>query len=612
METTQQNPVAELVQEAESNYVFGFTTTSKYVSESFYDNINTIEAYLNSKHITGETDSMGREKPFFNIVLASRNIWARATDLDTKNIRAKAGKQQDMLASYLFTIHLQRWMKEEDFGTFLNNWGIQLASFNSAIVKFVENSDGLTPVVMNWNNMIVDTIDFDSNIKIEIIELTPAQLKKRKGYDKEQVDRLLDTIATRTTQDGQTKDIKSDYIKLYEVHGQMPSSYLTGDEKDKETYVQQMHVISLIEGDESGKFDSFTLISGKEKIDPYMLTWLLPSVDGSISLMGSVKSLFQSQWMANYSVKLIKDQLDLTSKVIFQSSDPTFANQNIIASIETGQIMYFNRDKDPNGIQQINNSSHDITSLQNFGEQWRLLGQEITSTPDALLAKTPPSGTAYRQTAIVTQEAHSNFDLMTQNKGLHIGNMFKRYITPYLLKKMDNTDEISATLGEYGIDKIELAYIGVEAKKRFKKKAVKAVLDRDLDKLPNIGQEEDLVRQELSFLGDQRFIKPSEITTKTWKDILKSFELDVIYEITDENVDKLAVFETLNSVFATIVGLQGREMTKPEKIVFNKILEEVGVISPVELNQIKNNNTSSTPQQRENIKSPAIQGAVVQ
>ena len=66
--------IGALVRRMESNHKNGTTEISNYVSFSLKDNIEKIEAYVNSKHISGETDSMGREKPFFNIVTAVRNI----------------------------------------------------------------------------------------------------------------------------------------------------------------------------------------------------------------------------------------------------------------------------------------------------------------------------------------------------------------------------------------------------------------------------------------------------------------------------------------------------------------------------------------------------------
>src|SRR3990167_4917541 len=100
----------------ESNHKNGITEISEHVSFSLKDNIEKIEAYINSKHISGETDSMGREKPFFNIVSAVKNVWFRATDLDRKNINIKATKSSQYLMAFLANIHLKDWMRRSAFG----------------------------------------------------------------------------------------------------------------------------------------------------------------------------------------------------------------------------------------------------------------------------------------------------------------------------------------------------------------------------------------------------------------------------------------------------------------------------------------------------------------
>lgn len=579
-EITTNSDIGEVVREIEQNWISGKIQVSKYVTENFYEDIQTIEAYLNSKHISGQTDSLGREKPSFNIVLAKKNITARATDLDRKNVRAKAKKAKDYLAQFIYSIHIQEWMDKAKFGLFLNEWGDYLASFNSAIVKFVENSEGLSASVMDWNKIMCDVIDFDSNPKVEILELTPAQLKKRNGYDKEMVDKLIRAQTSREMPDKQKKDLKNNYIKLYEVHGELPLSYLTGKEKDQDSYVQQMHVISFVAKKEEGKYDDYCLIKGREKKDPYLLTWLIPSVDGSISLMGSVKSLFEAQWMTNHSMKAIKDQLDLASKIITQTSDANFENKNILNNIEQGQIL-IHKVNEP--LTTVPNNSHDITSLIAFKQQWQDLAQELASTPDILSGTNMPSGTAFRQAAIVQQEAHSNFDLMIESKGLFIEIMFREFITDYLLKKMDTTEEISATLSDYGIDKIDEKYVANEAVKRFNYNAVEAVINKT--QLPDLGQEQQQVRQEFSTMGGQRFIKPSGIPNKTWKDIIGKFEGSVIYEITDENIDKKAVVDTLMNMLQTLANpnYQAFLQTEQGKYLLDKTIEEVGKFSPLEL-----------------------------
>jgi hypothetical protein len=589
--TRESNDIGALVRKAEQDFVSGQTQTSKYVQESIFDDINQIEAYLNSKHISGDKDSLNRDKPFFNIVLAKKNITARATDLDRKHIIAKANKSKDLLASYLYTIHLQKWMNQSNFGMFLNIWGDYLAAYNSAVTKFVEQDGEMKAQVIPWNRIICDVIDFDANPVIEVIELTPAQLRMRKGYDKEQVEALINAVSARESLDKMKKDQKSNYIKLYEIHGNLPLSYITGKDTDEEDYVQQMHVMSFVASKEKGGFDDYTLISGREKKTPYMLTWLIPSVDGSISLMGSVKSLFDAQWMVNHSIKAIKDQLDLASKLIFQTSDGNFVGQNALSAIESGDILV-TKVNEP--LTQLANNSHDITSLQAFGQQWQVLAQELVSTPDIMSGQNMPSGTAWRQAAIIQQEAHGNFELMTENKGLHLERMFRDYVTPYLLKKMNTTEEISTTLDAYGIDKIDAMYISTESAKNFNKKAVDAVLNDT--ELPDLAQEEASAKQNLQEMGSMRFIKPSEIDEKTWKDILGEFEGDVVYEITGENRDKQAVMATLSTVFGVIAQNPMILQDPNARMVFNKILEETNAISPLEIAEMKGQPQQPIPQ----------------
>lgn len=583
----QNNKIGEVIRKMETDYISGTTTISKYVERSMYDDLCTIDAYLNSKHISGDLDDLEREKPFFNIVTAARNIWFRATDIDRKNIRLKAVKARDYLTSFLATVHLQDYMRRENFGQFLNDWGLQLASYGSAVSKFIEKEDRLYTQVIPWNRIICDPIDFDSNPVIEILELTEAQLRKRKGYDQTIVDKLCDTAASRETMDKTKKDQRNNYIKLYEIHGEMPLAFLTGNDEDMDEYVQQMHVISFIASKDKGTYDDFTLISGREKQSPYQKDDLIKQ-DGQTLAIGAVQNLFEAQWMVNHTIKAIKDQLDVASKQIYQTSDGNFVGQNVLSSIADGRIL-IHKMNEP--LTQVQNDSHDISALQSFGQQWQLLSQEINSTPDVMMGKNMPSGTAFRQAAIIQQESHSNFEIMTENKGLAIEQMMRKYIIPYLKKKMDTADEVSATLEDYDITKIDSIYIPNEAVRRFNQKAVEAVINDE--ELPDLQQEMQGVRADLGVLGNQRFFKPSDISDKTWKEIFKDYEWEAQVDPTDEAEDRQMLADNLIQIFTTLVGMQGRPMTPDEKLVFNKALSVTGSVSPLQLTAAQ-----SQPQQQ--------------
>jgi hypothetical protein len=212
---------------------------------------------------------------------------------------------------------------------------------------------------------------------------------------------------------------------------------------------------------------------------------------------------------------------------------------------------------------------------------WKNLAQEQTATPDVMRGESFPSGTAWRQAAIVQQESYSNFSIMVENKGLALEEMCRRWITPFILSKMDTTEEISATLDQYGIQEIDRAYISTKAAKEYNNKAVEAVLNDT--ELPDLGQEQQNVAQELQ--GKFRYLKPSDIKTKTWKDVLKDFEGDVQYEITTENSDKQAALDTLSSVFTTLASNPMILQDTNARMVFNKILEKTGQISPLEIKE---------------------------
>lgn len=585
--------IGTLVRENEQNFISGNTQLSKYVNFSLSFNIDKIDAYLNSKHTSSDTDSMEREKPFFNICTSAVNVWYRATDIDRKNITVKANKSSykvgkirvpGTVLSMIGTAKLNDFMKKARFGVFLNEWGRTLARYGSAVVKFIEKDGELHSDVIPWNRLIVDPIDFDNDVVIEVLELTPAQLRKREGYDPEIVDKLLDSLTVRETINKQQKDTKANFIKLYEVHGELPLSYLTGEEKDEDTFTQQMHVISFVQGKEKGTFDDYTLYKGKEEKNPYMITHLIKE-DGRTQSIGAVEHLFEAQWMQNHTIKAIKDQLDLASKLIFQTNDGTFVGQNAINSIETGDILIYAKDSQP--LTQLANSSHDITSLQNFGNQWKMLGNEINGISEAMLGESPKAGTAWRQTQAILQESHSLFEVMTENKGLALEDMLRTYVIPFIKKQLDTSEEIATTLGDYNVTEIEDMYVKSEAVRRHNDKAINEILSGQVATGLDINAEQQKIREEQSVNGNQRYFIPAMQPDTTWKDVFKDFEWTADIDVTGESKDKLAIADTLNTALVFLANLQGRPMTPDEKLAFDKILSLTGAISPLELSKTK-------------------------
>lgn len=581
----QEETIAGLTRRLERNYISGTNHPSKYVTWSFSEDVAKIYAYLDSKHISGEKDSLGRDKPFFNIVLANRNIWFRATDLDRKNIKFKATKQSEVITQFVATAFLQDWMRRENFGQFLNDWGLTQAGFNEAIVEFVEQDGRLIPSVLSWNKTICDTISFVDNPVIKVLELTKAQLKKNKLYDKTQITKLFDAVRTRQNLQKENVDTNNaQYIKVYEIHGEFSQAVynkakgLKVKESDGDIYFQQIHALSFVAKDDQGAdYDDFTLYCGKEN-NPHMLTALLPEPDGSIALRGSVKVQFDAQWMVNHSVKAIKDQLDLASKLIFQTADGTFVGQNALFAIESGDILIHA----PNTpLTQIQNNSHDTTQLTEYGSMWKSVGRENAGISEAMV-EAPKSGTAWRQTRAQLDEAHGLFDVMTQNRGLSVEQMLRRFVIPFLKKQMKHGNEITAMLQDYGIEKIDAMYINSEAIKKMMADDINAVLNGQQPK-QDLNGAKQAIQAQMSIQGSQRFLKPSDIKSKTWADLFDNFEWEIECDITGENTPDREDLQTLTEVLNTISNNPRVLMDPNAKLIFNRILMIAGGISPMQL-----------------------------
>ncbi|MDE2103077.1 MAG: hypothetical protein KGL39_37880 [Patescibacteria group bacterium] len=591
MEDTElKESVGEIVRKMESLFINGNTQISKYVNFSMHDTLEKIEAYANSKHVSGEYDSLGREKPFFNIVTAAINIWYRATDLDRKNIKFVPATNKSIVLAFVANVILQNWMRDERWGVFLNDWGRALSKYGSSVTKFVKKGDALTSSVIPWNRLICDAVDFDANPQIEILELTEAQLRARVktyGYNKENVNSLVSSLSARTTIDKKKKDNKNDYIKLYEVHGVMPKSLLTGSDTDEDEYVQQMHVISFV-GTKKGRdteYEDFTLFSGEEEESPYMITHLIKEDSRTLSI-GAVEYLFEAQWMTNHSKKSIKDTLDISSRLIFQTADANFVGRNVLSDFESGDIFIHSLNMP---LTKVDNSKVDITQWENYAVSWQNLAQQITATPDAMRGVSPTSGTPYSTTAALTAQANSLFELMTENKGLHIEDMMRQFIIPHIKSQLKHKDQVVAILDDAGVQQIDMMYIPDEAVRRYNAQTINTVLGMNPGEVPNIPQfnhtqaTQDIQKQ-MAAQGNTRFFVPDDAGESTWEDIFSDFEWNSIrVEVTNEQYDKQAMLQVLNTVMQTIAS-NPMILNNPNAMqLFSAIMRETGAVSPIQL-----------------------------
>lgn len=585
--------IYNFVRTQEYLYRSGTTKVAKYVQHSLSETVQTIYAYLNSQFTSGKFDSLGREKPFFNIVIAARNIWFKATTIQRKDITVRETDSKHVVSAFLATQKLQEWMRKERFGVFLTEWGLTLAGFGSAVSKWIRKGNKLIPTVVPWNQIICDTIDFDSNPKIEIFEYTSAQLQqkaKENGWDMNVVNSIINSPMIRMSITQELQDVKPYFHKIYEVHGMFPVSFMTQDTKDEHDYRQQMHIVAYTRASDNGKemYHDYSLFKGYEEKDPYRCDSLIKE-DGRTLSIGAVEHLFDAQWMVNHSAKGIKDQLDLASKLMLQTSDPTFVGQNVLTSIENGQIL---NHKIGEPITGVPNGSHDVQSIMAYMNEWKQLGNDVNNITGAMSGAQAHAGTSWRLQSLQVAQAQQLFDLMKVNKALAIEDMLREHILPFIKTQLNNSKQIVTVLEANDIKKIDSMYIPQEATRRYNRKIIDSVLKTGKRPMGvDLQQEIQQVQAEQNGQGATRYFQPSEIKDKTWKEIFKDFEwmeVDVSLDTngSSEASDQAAILTTLNTMLQLVMN-PGYATNPQAQMIVQQILRQTGRFSPLQIASVQ-------------------------
>lgn len=564
--------IFQIIKKQEDNLLHGKAIKiGKYADHNHTEKISTISAYLNNQHISGKTDSKGREKPFLTLGLQFAYNWYKLTDISRKHIKFRASNSKQRLKALVATLLFRDWMNKHNFGQWLNKWGWTLSCYGSAVSKLVEKNGELIPTIVEWDKMICDPIDFTNNPKIEKLYFTPAQLRQQ-PYDKEKIEEAIKNYKEiRETLEGQDIDVSSEYIGIYEVHGNLPLSLLTDRKEDENEYRQQMHIVFMHQNRDKEDVN-VSLYRGKEEKDPYMISHLLEQ-DGRTLSIGAIESSFDAQWMVNDMAKKTLDQLEIASKLAVQTSDTRFTGKNYLEDFDNGFIAIHEQGQP---LIPVNNQSHDIPVMLQFLELFKQNGREATGSYESITGQTMPSGTPYSLGAMLNQEARGLFDMFRENKGLALEQIIRTYVIPHFKKTLKTTDELVAVLSG-------------EELEEFDELTLPARLGQQLKTLLQVGiPSTDQLMAMTEMEGTRRIIRPSDNENKTWKEYFGDFEFDIEVDITGENRDKQATLLSLDTLLQRMSADQQAFSPEDRRKVMNKIIDEIGtdVFSPLQLKGI--------------------------
>lgn len=565
---------------------------------SQWQTLRMCEFYSNSKYMgnsagvtstgvvigdNGNKDELGRDTPFYNVVNYRVTIAKVATDLDIKDIDITSDNPKHYVKAMLLRKEAYEWMKENNFGLFLNRMGYTRAKYGGVLVKKFEDKGKLELQVVQWKNAITDQIDIPNNPIVERQYMTYAELlKKRDVWNN--VDEVLERQKDlRTAKKFGEKEI-SNRICVYEVKGEFPKMYLAQsrdeeyDDDDAYEYSLQQYFIADVYG------KKYILFADDLRESPYeYLAW--EEMEGRALGRGIIEDSEEAQVWTNDAVKNEKNAMDLAGKVVLKTTSKNLGNN--ILEVDNGKIFEIEDGKE---LDVMNLVPAALGEFQTQIQKWKEQADGATSSFDSITGEQPPSGTPYSQTALLNQVASKPFDFRREEAGIFVTKLFTKWVIPHLIKKLKKKHILATDFDAEELEMIDNDFATHRANQKAKESFMKGN--------PMTQEEYNALIQGEKLLGTKRYL---EMPDDYFADIIPKITINP----TGELKNKQAILQSLSTILGdvmrtydpntrTFAVLENPQTAK----IFGSILELSGAgLSPASLGIGKTNRgTSATAQ----------------
>lgn len=539
---------------------------------SMYDHIRKTILYKNSTYTTGKND----DKPYKNIIRPILNLAYRAEGFDVKDIQLFVNEAKNYYKSFLIKKFHEKWARENNIDTFIDDMVENYVDFGGALVKDVND---IKPEVVPWPRIaFVDQTDILSGTIAEKHYYSPDQLKEMssKGWGNiDEVITLSQNYKTGDTQGGKQSKTPGRYIEVYEVHGMFPKSWLAKDgedytEDDASKYTRQIHICAFYKDDKNDK-QGITLFKGPENELPYKLV-LRDKIYGRALGIGGAEELFEPQVWTNYDVIRIKDMLDIASKVIFQTTDPAFANRNKTNNLDNGEILVVGEGKN---IAQINTQPVNINLFENSIKQWELHAQQMGSANESIMGESPTSGTPFKLQELVTAESHSLHEYRKGKLATFLDEVYRDWEIPHITREIIKGQEFLAELDLDELQSVAESLATCEANKFIKA----SLLQGKMVSQVQIDENKEFIKEIFNKGGNKKFLE-------IFKDEMKSAPVDVYVNIAGKQKDLAGRTDKLVNILRQIISAPQMLQDPVFAKLFNQIIEASG-LEPVDFTSMK-------------------------
>lgn len=531
-----------------------------------YDTIKKIHMYYNSHFTEGDYEDINgviRKKFFYNINKWRCDVSTKMLDLDIKDIVLVPESNEYDVMVRILEKELKAWMKKGEMSTMMNDIARYLPIYGSVLIKKIKNSAKIVDLRHLFIDQSADSYKDARYITIKHF-MTPNQLRKKIGVW-DNVDDVISrycSFSSRGYEDEMSvnEPQTTPYAEIYERFGEVPLSFITGKERDDNTFVDSRFICAGVNDytkDDNGVIDDNGKILFKEIIKERPFKEIHYSkTEGRWLGIGVVEDTFEAQRRKNELENQKAKAMELSSLIVFQTQGESLG-RNLISDFENGDVVKVNRE-----IQRIPTEERDLGSYNQASNEVEKLADRQTFSYDVLRGEsTPATATAFAvQTQL--QQATSVFDYKRENISIALSEFINDFIFPELKKEIRKSHIL-----QYSGDISDVDYMRDKLLDSY-------IRPKMLENIANTGRIPTQMEIDMLKEGLKMEMKKRD-GNKIWIKIVDNFFDDIAEKVTvvisGENKNLLGELSSIDQLLAGIVrNPQALQDPVVRKLVFDR------------------------------------------
>jgi len=540
------NNIFSQIRQEINNFIYNSIAIVPGWNFNQFKTIKKINLYRASQFLDNSKIS-GLKKIFMNIVNFRAMTATKFLDVDVKDFRLIERDYDSQFKVKIFENELKQWFKQKNFSKILNELAEDLPVFGSVVVKKVKNNIQIVDLRKLFLDPSVEKIQ-DSNFITQVHYLTETELRKKADVW-ENVDILLARKDLKRGKEAYEKqgEIRKDedvYYKIYERYGEVPKSWITGKEKDANTYVRSLFIVAdVFNVDKKGNENGIILFKSEWNKEYPFKDCHYSKIKGRWLGYGVVEELFPVQERINELANLKRVSMSLSSLHLFQRAGTGFV-RNLLTDLENGDVINTGQAK----IEPIMNEERNLSAFRSEEERWDTMADRQTFSYDVVRGEALPATTPATSAVIQNQSATSVFGFKRENFVIFLKDIVKDYILPEAKKELMKEGLVRITGDDVEYLDEKILEMAIETYKANYLEAT-GFMPEDIDK------QKEKLRNELKKIGQVRFI---EKNTDFYKDI--DFDFDIVADT--ENFEPQVLINNLPSVIQLLQQIQDPVMKK--------------------------------------------------